>query len=335
MSSSFTPNLAMELPVFDVSTWHDAVNNNFSIIDAVLGGTSVFVSSAWQNSHVYAVNDLALDIATFTFYRALVAHTSGAAGTFASARAINPTYWDPMVVGSFQLYSADAGATAGPSLNLYRDSLTPAISDAIGAINFSGKDSGAGVEIYANLSGVINDPAAGSEDGSITVFVKTAGSFTAACTFVGSRIFLDGGQLKFPPTQNASSDANTLDDYEEGTFTPTVAGTTAAGVGTYSLQSGQYTKEGNVVNFTVSLAWSAHTGTGNIEVRALPFTCGTLGTAVAFSASSFTYTGTLLMASTIASTASIGFYQTTTGAGLSAIAMDVAANLTVSGMYFV
>jgi hypothetical protein len=31
-----------------------------------------------------------------------------------------------------------------------------------------------------------------------------------------------GGQIKFPATQNASSDANTLDDYEEGTFTPTV-----------------------------------------------------------------------------------------------------------------
>lgn len=30
------------------------------------------------------------------------------------------------------------------------------------------------------------------------------------------------GQIVFPATQNASSNANTLDDYEEGTWTPTV-----------------------------------------------------------------------------------------------------------------
>src|SRR4030066_820181 len=35
-------------------------------------------------------------------------------------------------------------------------------------------------------------------------------------------INLTGGQIKFPATQNASADANTLDDYEEGTFTPTL-----------------------------------------------------------------------------------------------------------------
>ena len=33
-----------------------------------------------------------------------------------------------------------------------------------------------------------------------------------------------GAGITFPATQSASTDANTLDDYEEGTFTPTVAG---------------------------------------------------------------------------------------------------------------
>jgi hypothetical protein len=54
------------------------------------------------------------------------------------------------------------------------------------------------------------------------------------------------GQIKFPATQNASSDANTLDDYEEGTWTPTQGGGLTV-VGTFS-SSGTYTKIGRQVN---------------------------------------------------------------------------------------
>lgn len=81
--------------------------------------------------------------------------------------------------------------------------------------------------------------------------------------------------IKFPPTQLASTDVNTLDDYEEGTFTPVVIGTSTAGVGTYSVQSGAYTKIGQIVHFQISITWSAHTGTGNTEVGELPFTSKT------------------------------------------------------------
>ena len=50
------------------------------------------------------------------------------------------------------------------------------------------------------------------------------------------------GQIAFPATQNASADANTLDDYEEGTWTPAVGGTA-----TYTTQQGTYTKIGRLV----------------------------------------------------------------------------------------
>ena len=77
--------------------------------------------------------------------------------------------------------------------------------------------------------------------------------------------------ITFPATQVASSDANTLDDYEEGTFTPTIVGTTGAGTGTYTTQLGRYTKVGRVVTCDISLVWTAHTGTGNIDIDGLPF----------------------------------------------------------------
>lgn len=54
-----------------------------------------------------------------------------------------------------------------------------------------------------------------------------------------------GAGITFPATQSASTDANTLDDYEEGTWTPT-QGSGLTVVGAFS-SAGSYTKIGNVV----------------------------------------------------------------------------------------
>ena len=56
-----------------------------------------------------------------------------------------------------------------------------------------------------------------------------------------------GTGITFPATQSASSDANTLDDYEEGTFTPLALGSTTGGTASYTVQIGRYTKIGNRV----------------------------------------------------------------------------------------
>jgi len=81
-----------------------------------------------------------------------------------------------------------------------------------------------------------------------------------------------GAGITFPATQSASTDANTLDDYEEGTFTPTIRGSTIVGTASYSRQSGIYTKIGNRVFFTIALSWSSGTGTGVLAIGGLPFT---------------------------------------------------------------
>jgi hypothetical protein len=66
--------------------------------------------------------------------------------------------------------------------------------------------------------------------------------------------FQDAG-LKFPATQVASADPNTLDDYEEGTWTPNIANFTVSGTTT---STGTYTKIGRIVYFDVTFA---NTGT--------------------------------------------------------------------------
>ena len=85
------------------------------------------------------------------------------------------------------------------------------------------------------------------------------------------------GGINFPDTQVASADANTLDDYEEGTFTPIVDQAwphTTNGMG-HATQFGHYTKIGNRVffNLRVILNGNGDAGNVNVSIRGLPFTC--------------------------------------------------------------
>lgn len=81
-----------------------------------------------------------------------------------------------------------------------------------------------------------------------------------------------GAGITFPATQSASTDANTLDDYEEGTWTPVVVGSTSGTVTAYSSRSGTYTKIGNVVTCNISVDISNSSGcVGNVRVNGLPF----------------------------------------------------------------
>ena len=82
--------------------------------------------------------------------------------------------------------------------------------------------------------------------------------------------------ISFPATQAASSDANTLDDYEEGTWTPVLAGTTTAGTYVYDTArtGGQYIKIGKQVTVRGSLRVSSVTsaGSGSAIITGAPFT---------------------------------------------------------------
>jgi hypothetical protein len=86
-----------------------------------------------------------------------------------------------------------------------------------------------------------------------------------------------GSGISFPATQSASSDANTLDDYEEGTWTPTIFGASTAGTATGLSQLGFYTKIGNLVTVSCIIGCTSTTGTGELRFGGLPF----IGTGIA------------------------------------------------------
>ena len=76
-------------------------------------------------------------------------------------------------------------------------------------------------------------------------------------------------------TPAAGMTSQLLNWYEEGTFTPTVQGSSTAGTGTYNARGGVYTRIGNMVTVQVYMNLASHTGTGNIQFGALPFTSAT------------------------------------------------------------
>ena len=84
-----------------------------------------------------------------------------------------------------------------------------------------------------------------------------------------------GSGITFPATQSASSDVNTLDDYEEGTWTPVISAN-GSGSPTFTLvaASGNYIKIGRQVTITCSYQYSSigTVGGSYAFMTGLPFT---------------------------------------------------------------
>jgi hypothetical protein len=162
--------------------------------------------------------------------------------------------------------------------------------------------------------------------GGISANELGTGSVTAAKIASGQVIPASG--IAFPATQSASSDANTLDDYEEGTWTPYFYGSSTAGTCSYNTSNtrGTYVKVGKVVTITFSVnPSSTHTGTGLLLIGGSPFSnwgytwCGgTIGywgglTTALYTASCYMDGGSSAMICTGASSASgtIGYLNPT------------------------
>jgi hypothetical protein len=110
-------------------------------------------------------------------------------------------------------------------------------------------------------------------DGTTGITTPTE-SVTTTVGVGGATPSASGAGITFPATQSASSNANTLDDYEEGTWTPVLTdGTNNA---TMAVGNGAtYTKIGRSVTvngacFTSSLG----SVTGGVKISGLPFAAG-------------------------------------------------------------
>ena len=102
----------------------------------------------------------------------------------------------------------------------------------------------------------------------------TTGAFTTTVGVGGATPAASGAGITFPATASASSDANTLDDYEEGTWTPVLAfGGSSTGITYDTSDRGVYTKVGNIVTVFVRMVLTSKgSASGSALVTGLPFT---------------------------------------------------------------
>jgi hypothetical protein len=119
--------------------------------------------------------------------------------------------------------------------------------------------------LFINVSGGTNNYAAIFSGGGVGIGVTTLSAS-------GGILQLSSG-ITFPAAQVASADPNTLDDYEEGTFTPTYLGTGgSAGSAAYT-SNGRYTKIGNLVTVFADISLTNKgSWTGAAVFGSLPFT---------------------------------------------------------------
>jgi hypothetical protein len=99
---------------------------------------------------------------------------------------------------------------------------------------------------------------------------KTATSGTAdAAISWNTKVDIDSDGLKF---NGDTAAANALNDYEEGTWTPTLLGASSNPTVGYLLQTGHYTKIGNTVNLYCRLQTNSRSGgSGTALIGGLPF----------------------------------------------------------------
>lgn len=235
------------------------------------------------------------------------------AGTGDAITVTTPTVYTALKTGMRMVFIAGAINTTAVTLNL----------DAIGAkavrkisggvdVALSAGDIPAGARVDVIYSAAANSAAGGWVIIAITTTVSsattsaqgivelatvaetiTATDATRAVTPAGIGGYFANGQIPFPATQNPSANANTLDDYEEGTWTPTFVSSGATF--SYSSQIGTYTKIGDrvLVDWRILLNGSGNTLSGNsLSVSGLPFAYGgsvSLGMYVQWAAMSGTF----------------------------------------------
>jgi len=191
--------------------------------------------------------------------------------------------------------SIDLGTVAAPTISFTGDSNTGIYSpgadqfaiatngvqrilvSSAGEITFKRSNDTNG---YVTFDGVdntyISTLATNARFSTVANFIYTINS-TERLRFTSNGIELTAGNIKFPATQVASADPNTLDDYEEGTWTAAITATNG-GSQTYTMtaSTASYTKIGNVVHLFGRLEWTYSAGgspSNNCAIN-LPFSAG-------------------------------------------------------------
>jgi hypothetical protein len=226
-------------------------------VDSNVGGT-VFSGALAYSSFLGSNNATALHLGTSGATRMTVA--AGGNVGIGTAAPVSPL----TVIGITKLSRADA-TPAGTAQTVYDDCVLGSTDTAntgmtifgTGQVGIAFGDAG------ANSAGQIRyqHPTDKME------FMVNASVLAMAIDYVGNVQFSAGLLI------GGTAAANTLDDYEEGSWTPTILGATSTSGQSYSVQTGTYSRVGRLVHVTAEVVLAAK-GTigGFLKLSGLPFT---------------------------------------------------------------
>ena len=174
------------------------------------------------------------------------------------------TYYDDITINNS---NTDSGAAGGAGLSIVTG------DNSWGGVIFSRSGShGRGYIKYDQTNDRLNF---GTQTTN-RLMIEDAGNNGDIHVMTGNLKFDTAGRgIDFSANSDGSRtvSSNLLDDYEEGSWTPTIGGSSSNGTKTMTTQYGKYVKVGKQVTVSCYVGWNSFTGTGTLNIYGLPFTC--------------------------------------------------------------
>jgi hypothetical protein len=256
--------------------------------DVTLGNQSdLRFGEATSNGTNYVAFQAPASIATDVTWT--LPNADGTIGQVLSTDGSATLSWATAAGGGASVTTSDTAPSTPADGDLWYDSIggrlyvyyeDPNTSQWVDAAPQGGGDAGFSKLEVGNTKAEVTDT---GSNGTFTVTTEGTGRLSvdsSGRTLLGGvTANANGGVLQlssgitFPATQVAATDPNTLDDYEEGTWTPVLADADSGGnTVTHSVQEGFYTRIGNVVTVYYRVTWSSKgSASGTVRLRGFPF----------------------------------------------------------------
>lgn len=119
-----------------------------------------------------------------------------------------------------------------------------------------------------------------------------------------------------------------------GTFTPIIKGSSSAGTGTYTIQSARYQVTGQLFVYYLQVAWSAHTGTGNLLVSGFPNTAAAGLQSASLRTSGIARTAGTQLTGYISFSNDFVLEQTDAAGSTTSVPLSSSGNIAITGQFF-